>query len=170
MAIEAVSVDNPVKASTMNQIISNVNVSNNRAIFTANGTWSVPVGVHRFKVTLCNIGAASTGLVTVGDGFQIDGPQGAHSPMASKIFSGIDEGTSYAITFTGDKTSFGADALYSRGGAVGWLHNGDIVLGNKTFMADAVLGFGEGGPAAKTQGGSITGGGPGGPGVCVIEW
>ena len=56
MTIASVAADEPVQASTTNQLIANVNASPGIAIFTANGTFSVPNGVHKFMVTLCGGG------------------------------------------------------------------------------------------------------------------
>lgn len=129
MTINAVAPDDPVEAGTVNQLIDNVNGSPNRVYFTASGTWTVPSGCHRFKVTVVGGGGyggdgASTGGV---DSVFLPGGRGGEAPMISLIVAGADVGTSYGITVgaggsyaspTGGSSVFGT-LLTSTGGGVG---------------------------------------------------
>src|SRR5574337_433503 len=101
--IESVAVDNPVLASTMNQVIDNVNSSPGRAVFTANGSWTVPSGVHKFKVTMCGGGGRGGegysyfGGESGGGGTWNGGP-GGDSPMISAVIAGQAVGATFAVT------------------------------------------------------------------------
>lgn len=128
MALENVAVGEVVKASTMNAVIDFVNGANGRAIFTTNGTWTLPDGVQRFKVTLCGGGGRGHASVSVGFGgeaYDLAGGEGGDAPMISGVFTGYDAGTSFAIDIgvggtssvpTGGTTSFGTTGLTSAGG------------------------------------------------------
>jgi hypothetical protein len=113
----------------MNQLIANVNSSPGIAIYTSNGTWAVPSGVHKFCVTLCG-GGGGVGPVSVGGGgediFSIPGGAGGDS-IARRIWvTGADIGTTYSITIgaggaaesNGSSTSFGT-LLTIGGGSAG---------------------------------------------------
>lgn len=185
MAMAEVAVDDPVQASTQNNLIKNANGSPGRAIFTANGVWSVPQGVFQFKVYLA--GGGGLGGPAYGDnheGFTYlgDGQRGGQAPLCSKIISGQEAGTSFAITIgagattsvPGGTSSFGA-LLQSTGGGPGTdlsqggtgTHNGQMRHGNQMFCISQNNGYGEGGSGGTY--GSIPGY-PGNPGICVIEW
>lgn len=92
MTLPSVAVDEPITASNMNQLITHVNGSPNRTIFTSNGTWVQPDGCHRFKITLCGGGGAPG---------RFYGNRGGDSPMVSYIHSGSDIGSSFVITVGG---------------------------------------------------------------------
>lgn len=192
MTISSVNPDEAIKASTANQLIANVNGSPNRAVFTANGTWSVPEGVHQFIVYLAGGGGGGSGSAIVGGGEYTEyrkGSQGGHGPLCSKIFSGYDIGTSFSITIgaggsagspgssggNGSASSFGT-VLSSNGGSGGAAvedshgtdgsHTGTMSHTNQLWLQSARLGYGEGGPAGSGGGA----GGAGGNGICVIVW
>lgn len=50
MTLSTVAVDDPILASREQQIIANINASPGRQVFTSNGTFSVPNGIHKFRV------------------------------------------------------------------------------------------------------------------------
>lgn len=181
MPISTVAVDEAIKASTENKILAHVNGSPGRAIFTSNGTFAVPAGVYQFKVSLAGGGGGSGTNVSSG-GFEnivvTGGGPGGDSPLASKIITGQDIGTSFNIvigagsTGTGGTSTFGA-LLQSTGGLKGatgdptgvgarGTHNGDISLGSETFVNASGIYYGKGGRSGMSE--------AGGNGICVIEW
>lgn len=197
MTLSAVAVGDAVQATLQNELISNVNGSPGRAVFTANGVWSVPPGVHRFKVSLVGGGGYGGQARELSDGFNVTsqkGSLGGSAPLISAIISGQDVGTSFTITVgaggsagstTGGTTSFGT-LMQSTGGGVGGI--GDTGIGspgtatfppgapafyhaNALFGAayydNVLVGYGTGG-----QGGVSFGPPPGNgqSGLVVIEW
>lgn len=185
MAIDSVAVDDPILASRENQLISHVNGTPGRAIFTSNGVWSVPAGVYQFKVYVAG-GGGKGGPAVVGSGesfgFISDGKRGGDAPLCSKIITGQDIGTSFAITIgagatgsgAGGTTTFGA-LLQSTGGSVGseyaqgtsGTHTGTIRHGNAMFQASQDNGYGQGGRGGVFDDNA---GANGNNGICVIEW
>jgi hypothetical protein len=190
MTIASVAADDPVTASTMNQLIANVNSSPGIAIFTSNGTWAVPSGVHKFRVTLCG-GGGGIGDIGVGGGgedvFSIPGSDGGDS-IARRIYvSGADIGTTYSITIgagggaiaNGGPTSFGTLLTVAGGscgatpvkGAPGNPTGGTLIsqalaVGNQSVAlfdtpGNVMRGYGEG---------AINGATSGAPGIVIIEW
>lgn len=180
MTLETVAVDDPVLASTMQQVIAHVNGSPGRAVYTSNGTWSVPNGVHKFKVTLCGGGGRAGAATSSGGGEDsslVPGPNGGTAPMISAIFAGVELGTTFAITIgaggtsgAGGTTSFGTLMSSGGGGAGGGTGTATFPAGapsvyhtNELFcVGPASVGFGRGGNDGD--------GGPGYPGVVVVEW
>lgn len=187
MPIDTVAVDEAIKASTHQQIISHVNGANGRLIATANTVWSVPAGVYKFKVYLAGGGGKGAEFTPDPDLSYPDGRRGGHSPLCSKVFSGYAPGTSFNIVIgaggtdnfmTGGTSTFGA-VLQSTGGLAGFsggtdgTHNGEIAHINQMFLQTLSLGYGQG-----SDGGTyryptapiLTYPTNGGNGICVIEW
>lgn len=180
MTLETVAVDDPVLASTMQQVIAHVNGSPGRAVYVANGTWSVPNGVHKFKVTLCGGGGRSGANVVGGggeDSYVVPGANGGSAPMISAIFEGVELGTTFAITIgaggtsgAGGTTSFGTLMSSSGGGAGGGSGTATFPAGapnvyhaNEIFcFSSAGVGYGRGGPSGDLL--------PGYSGIVVVEW
>lgn len=179
MTLETVAVDDPVLASTMQQVIANVNGSPGRAIYTSNGTWSVPNGVHKFKVTLCGGGGVG-GFDTTGgggeDSYVVPGLPGGNGPMISAVIAGVELGTTFAITIgagsgsgTGGTTSFGTLMSSSGGGPDGAPGSATFPAGapniyhaNSIFCINAAgVPYGSGGARGR---------GAGANGIVVIEW
>lgn len=185
MTITAVAADEPVQAATINELISNVNASPGRAIFTSNGNWSVPVGVHKFKVTLCGGGSGAQADYTVVNGEDVQvfpGAGGLSSHVIGACFAGIEIGTTYVITIgaggaggvsdgswgsAGGSTSFGT-ALVSPGAT--YNSKGSITSGggaaqllyyDHIFLKNTGAKYGDGGSGS---------GAAGQQGICVIEW
>lgn len=188
MTLSAVAVDGAITASLHNEIIAHVNTSRGRAVFTADGTWSIPAGVHNFIVYLAGGGGdGGDGYHVSGDAeFDYDGGPGGNAPLCSKVFSGLEIGTSYSIVIgaggaagtgdTGGSSVFGSGLLTSTGGVGGptfpttgsgarGTHTGTLAHGNEMFVNSAGLPYGSGG--AGGHGGV---GEAGVQGVCVIEW
>ena len=191
-----VAVDDPVQASTMNEVITHVNTTPNRAIFTSDGHWTVPQGCHSFKVYLCGGGTRGLWFHSESGSYGVDG---GRSPLTSKYFQGFDVGTTFPITIgaaglgTGSLaernggTSYFGTLLHSTGGLVEnsamGSHNGDIIHGNELFCVSLALGPAVGGSVLVGYGAPGAGDkyrvsgyvptpppSPGGPGICVIEW
>ena len=192
MTIDAVAVNDPVEAGAMNQLIQNVNGSPGRQVFTANGTFTVPQGVHQFRVTLCGAGGASgdPGSYTASEeNFATAGGAGGIGPLASVIVSGQDVGSNFAVTVgaggtgAGGTTSFGA-LLSSSGGAKGGTGpsapgsgtpgaNGTLSgslfgvalrHGNDLYVNASLVGYGTGGvPSTLVSNNGIDG-------IVVVEW
>ena len=189
MPISTVSTNDPVKASTQNQLIQHANGTPGRAIFTSNGNWSVPQGVFKFKVYLAGGGGQggdAYGTYYEGFNYQGDGGRGGDSPLCSKVIFGVEPGTTFAITIGAGSTGYGAGGtstfgalLQSTGGGKGvggssppshgasGTHNGELRHTNALFQSSQNNGYGQGG-----QGGSYygTNGKNGNNGICVIEW
>lgn len=180
MTLNAVAVDDPVLASQHNQVFSHVNASPGRQIFTSNGTFSVPEGIHKFRVYLAPGGAGGHPDTTGGggeDSYVIPGEDGQSSHLVSAEFSGVDIGTSFAVTIgaggsfpegTGGTTSFGS--TFSCTGATSGGSKGTVTLPsspnamyhmNGLYMSSGGWSYGQGG-----AGGS----GAGRQGIVVVEW
>lgn len=190
MTISTVATDDPVKASTQNSVIANVNGSPGRAVFKVNDIWTVPAGVHRFKVYLTGGGGARGADYEYGEGNHRYGGQGGDSPLCSKIFGGYDIGTSFNITIgagsvvaggTGGTSTFGT-VLQSTGGGGGengieespmpgsrGTHNGQLAHDNGMFLAPEVKGFGSGAIVYNVAP-FVDVDKPASDGICVIEW
>ncbi len=178
MTLETVAVDDPVLASTMQQVIANVNGSPGRAIYTSNGTWSVPNGVHKFKVTLCGGGGANGPDGTSGSGedsYVVPGGAGGTSPLISAVVAGVDLGTTFAITIGavgatvgagGGTTSFGT-LMSCTGGGGGGGPGSPGASGVATFPAGAPSVYHSNLLYVSSSGVPY---GQGGPGIVVIEW
>ena len=200
MTINSVAVGEAVLDSTMNQLITNVNGSPNRAVITVSTTWSIPNGVHQFKVTVCGGGGCGNPGATGGGGegsFPCLGGPGGISPYASVIVSGQDIGSSFSVTIgvggnpnVGGSSSFGT-LLSMTGGAVGGTPNTTVpsYIGLKgspgivggTLAASAIkhaygpiYDYVNNIPRNYGEGGPGVYPGdpisPGAPGVVIIEW
>ncbi len=196
MTLETVGVGDPVPASLNNQLINHVNKSPGRKIIKVNDTWSVPDGVHSFKVYVAGGGGQGGAAVPPEffDGSYGPGGPGGVGPLVSKVFTGQDIGTTFAITIgqggdngssgLGGTTSFGT-LLESEGGGRGFYtgsyypyatphagvtgdHNGQIRHNQDMFMTNSGIAYGGGGVPASAGGGGY--GGAGTDGICVIEW
>ena len=182
MTISTVSKGEAVLASSYNQLVANVNGSPGRSIFTSSGTFTVPAGCHKFKVWICGAGGhggAATGTPPyAGDG--------GDSPLVSALFSGVDVGTTFAITVGsvsssgGGSSSFGTSLVVSGGsggtsnadtdGADGSVttNTGSSIMYHAHVLLDSSgSAYGVGGAGATAQGGS---GSAGTQGVVMIEW
>ena len=175
MPIPAVAVDDPILADTMNSLIQNVNGSPYRAVFTASGSWTVPPGVQKYKVTLAGAGGAGGISVATGSSegdysINIGGPGGS-APMISAIFNAGAPGTT--VSFTVGATS-SCNGLISTGGGAGGGSGASGSHGSATFPpgAPAVYHFnGMIGPAVNAgygQGGAADS--PGTSGAVIFEW
>ncbi len=185
MALSNVAVGDAILATLLNSLIAHANGTPGRAVFTANGVWSVPAGVHQFKVYLCGGGGAAGAAYyqSAGEGemlYRSPGGAGGDSPLCSKIISGQAIGTSFAITIgaaPGGTSTFGT-LLSSSGGGTGGngssgggegasgAHNGTMRHGNDMFQAAPKRGYGSGGRGMIELYSSEEGM----PGICVIEW
>lgn len=178
MTIASVAVDDPIEAATANQLIANVNGSPGRAIFTANGLWSVPDGVHKFKVTLCGGGAGGHPDTSGGggeDSYIIPGDPGNDSQMISALYSGVDVGTSYTVTIgaggatadaSGGTTSLGS-ILSSTGATSSSKGTATVTGGTQSMYRDHFVLNSSGVPYGS---GGAGGGGAGAQGIVIIEW
>jgi hypothetical protein len=185
MTLSTVAVDDPVLASREQQIIAHVNASPGRQIFTSNGTFSVPNGVHKFRVFLAAGGAGGRSYTTGGggeDSYIIPGAAGNSAHMASCDFSGVDIGTSFAVTIgaggagpdgTGGSTSFGstfsATGASTGGKGTVTFPSGDVRAsyhGNGMYANSAGRGYGQGGDGYD----GVSSGSGGTQGVVVVEW
>lgn len=199
MTIASVAVDEAVSASVINQIIANMNSSPNAVVFTSNGLWSVPNGVHKFRVTMCGGGGSGgpEGFVNAGeDGYATVGGQGGDS-LARRIWvSGVELGTSYAITIgaggatgeSGSATSFGAlltvggggvgaigsnvsNLVVAAKGSVGVVTGGTLTASVLTVDNKSAAIYDSPGNYARGFGeGGIGTDAPGAPGIVIIEW
>lgn len=199
MPIETVAVDEAIRASTQNKLIANANGSPGRAIFTANGSWSVPAGVFRFKVYLAGGGGAGGEALEDfgggGSGYRGEGGRGGNAPLCSKIFTGYEPGTTFLITigaggvasggiFGGPPAAAG-DSTF--GTVLSSTHGGVGTGGFSSYAAQGAPGTHNGqafhtnqlflltqnnGYGEGGQGGNAThpNGYNGNPGICVIEW
>lgn len=177
MPISNVAADEAVKASTIQQLINHVNASPGRQIFTSNGTFTVPAGVYRFKVTLCGGGGQSGTPVPIGDTGITFGNSGGTSPLCSKIITGQEIGTSFAVTVGGGSTttanggtsSFGA-LLSSTGGGCGdsggadGTHTGEIRHSNLLYLNGSGTPYGFGGAGSDISVNNGTNG------IVIVEW
>lgn len=129
MTLSTVAVNDPVLASTHQQIIAKVNASPGRQVFLANGTFSVPTGIHKFRVFIAGGGQGGYDVVTMGmgeDSYLVDGAAGNDSFLVSADYSGVDIGTSFAVVVgaggaihegAGGTSSFGAFSITGASGA-----------------------------------------------------
>lgn len=166
-----------VKSSTHKQVVSHVNGSPGRKVFTGNGSWQIPDGVHSFKVTLCGGG---------GGGYHYQWNEadnyydGGDSPMVSRCISGLDIGTTITVTVgagggvgaNGGTTSFGT--YLSSSGGHGATQSGNGSRGSANFQGGQ-NGLYHGNDTFVTSGGAPYGGGGSGAvggtaGIVVIEW
>lgn len=196
MTIATVAADDPVAASAINQLIANVNGSPGVAIITANTTWAVPNGVHKFRVTLCG-GGGGLGPDGIGgsgeDVYSIPGGLGGDSITRRIWVAGADLGTSYSITIgaggaaeaAGGATSFGTLLTVAGGGAgptgtaatpkpkgsvgnpsSGSLLSSALAIGNQSVALYDT-------PSNYQRGygeGATNGATTGAPGIVIIEW
>ena len=179
MTLSTVAVGDPILASREQQIIAHVNASPGRQIFTSNGTFSVPNGVHKFRVYLAAGGAGGYPDSAGGGGEEshvIPGIAGNSAHLSSAEFVGVDIGTSFAITIgaggvgvgaAGGTTSFGS--TYSATGATSG-SKGTVTFPsspnamyhtNGLYMNSGGWAYGQGG-----SGGSVNGY----QGIVVVEW
>lgn len=172
MTIDAVAVDDPVQASTMNQLILGANGSPGRAVIVANGTWSVPDGVHKFKVTVGSGGhggASDTYGGSGEDSYLIPGAPGANGKIGSSCVAGVEPGTSYSITIgagggadtAGGTTSFGT-LMSASSSAV------SFAAGSTSNAYHPPMLCNSGG--TLYSGGGAGSGGTGAQGFVMIEW
>ena len=114
--------------------------------FTSSGTFTVPIGVSRLRVTATGAGASG------GSHSNLPGGGGGGGATGIRIISGLTPGSAIAVTV-------GAAGVAPSGGATGAGGNG----GSSSFGAyvSATGGFGGGGGAVSTT----TGGGGGGTAV-----
>lgn len=199
MPLSEVAVSESIKASTQNKLIKNANGSPGRAIFTANGSWSVPQGVFSFKVYLA--GGGGGGASAYGDGsegftFIAEGGRGGDGTMCSKIFTGVAEGTAYLIEIgaggTGASGGFFGDAATAGGtskfGTVLQSAGGQPApVATSPYQIRGANGAHNGqiahdsriflrtqdngyGEGGRGGGYSSINGANGNPGICVIEW
>lgn len=194
MTISSASVGDPIPASVLNQVYAHVNNGHGRAVFTANGSWAVPVGVHQFRVYLCGGGANGSGATMISPSVFAAGLAGGLSPLASAVISGQAIGASFAVTVgaaavgtgAGGTTSFGSLMQVTGGQYTAGLADG--ATGVATFPPGAPEVYHSNGSYGKYvadgtgvrrftpygSGGSggteFVGAGAGVSGVCVVEW
>lgn len=181
MTLSAVAVDGAITASHHNQVRDHVNTARGYAVFTANGTWSVPSGVHNFVVYLSGGGGAAGSTVATGGELDIyyPGGKGGDGGLCSKVISGQDIGTSFAITIgaAGVASTFGALLSSNPGGNGGsyptasqgirGTHNGTLGHGNAMFVDADGVPYGSGGIPVDA---ALPTGIPPKQGICVITW
>jgi hypothetical protein len=181
MTLSTVAVDDPILASREQEIIAHVNASPGRAIFTSNGTFSIPNGVHKFRVYLAAGGGG--GIPATGGDTVIDGSPGPNAHLVSAEFAGIDIGTSFAVTVgaggiavggMGGTSSFGpsfsatgAETGTGSKGTVTWpaAPNG-MYHANGLFMNVDGKSYGQGGDGGTAFVSPL----PGMNGIVVVEW
>lgn len=186
MPIPTVAVDDPILADTMNALIQNANGSPYRAVFTASGSWTIPVGVQKYKVTVAGGGGSggTTTSTSVGEGEYVTNPggPGGTAPMISGVFNAGGAGS--VVTFTvgaagvfsgsGNGGSTSCSGLVSGGGNRGGTGGGSGANGAATFPPGfpAVYHFnglfGKGVGEWYGLGGSANSDGM--PGAVIIEW
>lgn len=184
MSLNSVAVNDPILASTNQQIIAHVNGSPGRQVFTANGTFSVPNGVHKFRVFISSGGQGGSPVTAVGggeDSHLVDGATGNSGFMVSADYSGVEIGTSFAVTvgaagglfgLAGGTSSFGLFSVTGAsnagrgtvtppGGVTPMYHMNGLYCDNTGSP------YGSGG-----RGGTVAGldALPGTQGVVVVEW
>jgi hypothetical protein len=193
MTLPTAAVDAPVLASTLNQVYAHINLSAGRFVFTSNGSFVVPPGVHQFRVYMAGRGGQGGNPVVVGDTDNFGGPGGV-SPMISAIFTGQAIGATFAIVVgdgTNDGTTKFGTLMQVTAGTAGQdgNPNGSGAMGTPTFPlgqtpvyhsnglfgapqahpvhgGNVFRGFGEGGAGATAGVGAQAGM----SGVCVVEW
>lgn len=100
MTLSTVAVNDPVLASTHQQIIAKINASPGRQVFLANGTFTVPTGIHKFRVFVCSGGQGGFEATTQGggeDAFLVPGVAGSSGYLVSVDYAGVDIGSSFAV-------------------------------------------------------------------------
>lgn len=193
MTIAPGAVDAPVLASKLNQVYAHINLSAGRFVFTSNGTFVVPAGVHQFRVYMAGRGGNGGPLNVSESGDTPTGPGGS-SPMISAIFTGQAIGASFAV-IVGDGTNDGttkfatlmqvtAGANRESVGGGGWgtptfpLGQTPVYHDNGMFGSmqedptglTVFRGFGSGGTGAYIGTSGAVSAQAGMTGVCVIEW
>lgn len=178
MALPTVAVDDAITADTMNGLIRHVNGTPSRAIFTTSGSWTIPEGVQKFKVTLAGGGGPGGANTDVhgGEGeYSVSpGGVGGFGPMISAIFNAGGPGSSVTVTVGIPGAASSVLGLISNGGSAGGLHGaagghgaatfppGQPAIFHKNMLYGPAVGVGYGqggGPAAAGQ-----------PGIVIIEW
>lgn len=178
MALPTVAVDDAITADTMNGLIRHVNGTPSRAIFTSSGSWTIPEGVQKFKVTLAGGGGTGGANTEVGGSegeyTVVYGGPGGSGPMISAIFNAGGAGSAVTVTVGGVGAASSVLGLISNGGSNGGTYGSAGGHGAATFppgqpaifhtnmlYGPAVgVGYGQGGgPAAAGQ-----------PGIVIIEW
>lgn len=155
MTLSTVAADDPIEASLANQLIANVNGSPGVAFFTADGSWAVPAGVHKFKVTVVGGGGAAGGFGSAGGGediYSTPGGPGGDSLARSVWVSGAEIGTTYVITIGAGGTSGGSGGTTSFGSLL--TVNGGGEGGSDSLYPRE---FGSKGSTGSTAGGSLAG-------------
>lgn len=185
MSLNSVAVDDPILASTHQQIIAHVNASPGRQIFTSNGTFSVPAGIHKFRVFVCSGGQGGYPTGTGGfgeDSYPIEGAKGADGFLVSVDFAGVEIGTSFAVVVgaggaayegAGGTSSFGS--TFSITGASGAGRGTVTVPGGSTpmyhynglYCDNAGRPYGDGGIGGDVLSSAPL---PGKQGIVVVEW
>lgn len=129
MTLSTVAVNDPVLASTHQQIIAKVNASPGRQVFTSNGTFSVPTGIHKFRVFVISGGQGGQATQVMGageDSYLVAGAAGKDGYCVSVDYAGVDIGTSFAVVVgaggaldegAGGTSSFGTFSITGASGA-----------------------------------------------------
>jgi hypothetical protein len=132
----------------------------NMTVFTSNGTWSVPVGVTKCKVTV--VGGGGNGGYSTSDDFGLyPGSGGGGGGAAIKIISsGLGSTVSVIVGGAGGTSSFGAFCSAS-GGSSGLLNGGNGFGG---IGSDGDLNIG-GSAGGTGQNASVYRGGAGGSSI-----
>lgn len=191
MTVSTVAADDPVEASTMNQLIAKINGSPNRQVFTSNGTFTVPAGCHKFRVLICGAGGAGGDDGTGGGGedfYTIPGGEGGYSPLYEAYISGQDIGSSFSVTVgaggtgTGGTSSFGTLISVTGGGKGSTGASSGMALRGSTGSASGSAASGalrtecpfvytdvSGEPRSYGSGG-LAAGTNGYPGIVIVEW
>lgn len=188
-ALSAVAVGQAVIASKTNLMITSVNNKGKRQIFTSSGNFTWPVGIDTITVWLCG-GGGRCGDTWISSSVQQPSSRGGNSPLCSKAISGVDDGTTIAITIgaagvgtgAGGTTTFGT-YFQSTGGTGGHdnikgtdgTHTGELQHDNGLFVAlnDATkgpIGYGQGFPSNAGQRVLDGYAQQGGAGFCLIEY
>lgn len=118
------TVDDPVTLAWLQGVQNHVQNTVGAQLFTANGTFTVPEGVHNITVYLCGGGGRTVNGSPVNG---LDKCAGGYSPMAVKHIA-VEPGQSFGVVIGaagtssnggGGKTSQFGTVLYSSGGAQG---------------------------------------------------
>ena len=178
MTLNTVAVNDPVLASTHQQVIAKVNASPGRQVFTSNGTFSVPSGIHKFRVFVISGGAEGNALGSGGSGedsYTIAGEDGLSGFAVSVDYAGVEIGTSFAVVVgaAGGTSSFGS--TFSITGATGVSRGTVTAPGgsspmyhmNGIYCNNSGVPYGSGGAGADLIGTPLQ---PGVQGVVVVEW
>lgn len=184
MTLPTVAVGDAIKAALANQVNANINSSPSAVIFTSNGSWAVPEGVHKFRVLVIPGGAGGDTHTTGGSGeesYTIPGADGKPGIAVVGYYSGVAIGTTFAVVVgaggaaesAGSQSSFGgtliapgatapASAAYSAGTFPGGF---PTLYMTPTFRPSPGSPYGAGGA------GSVgAGAGAGSNGAVIIEW